>query len=136
VLRTAYQNSVQNNLLLNRSLYFMVDASIPNSGSGPTLDVYQPGQFPWVDYTPEQLAIFLEDNVGPNAALSATDFLIIDTRAEALQGVIYVHVPAPGTLCMVRLILSAANDLPIAVNVGTMGFDEIAEALPNVVVRG
>ena len=77
----------------------MVDTSIPNSGIGPALDVYQPGQFP--NCTPGQLAIFLEDNVRPNLALSATNFLIIDTRAEELQGVIYVHVPPPGTLSMV-----------------------------------
>lgn len=125
ILQAAYAQDVAQIELGARSLYFMVDSSIPPPGTAPTLTVQQAGSLPFLNWPAEELAQFLASSVSPTSPLSATDFVVIDATTMRTQMALYVRSKKSGALKSVRLALQDINDIPLAVLNGTLGFDEV-----------
>jgi hypothetical protein len=108
----------------------MVDQNIPPQGTLATEQVNSVGSFPFKGQDAQSLADFLRNLHGTSSALSVDDFLVVDSRTQQNQGVLHVHASgAPQALRMVRLSAESANDVPVAIDSGTLGFDEVQEAV-------
>ncbi|KAH8799393.1 hypothetical protein F5884DRAFT_121184 [Xylogone sp. PMI_703] len=111
----------------SRSLYLMVDETPPTAGTPPTApDVPPIPSFPFLSKGVQWLATFIRENAA-NSALSGTQFLVIDEKTSETDSLVFVRVDSAAGLATIRLGTSHINSIPVSINLGTVGLDELQD---------
>ncbi|GES63938.1 hypothetical protein ATEIFO6365_0008000800 [Aspergillus terreus] len=111
LLQQAYQDLPRE----QHALYVIQSLDLPSPDTPPT-ETVPLLRYPFVPYSPEDISRFLHLHCGDGCALSPLQFIVIDRRTKSGDGT------------MVRLEPHELNLIPVAVEIGAAGFDEVREA--------
>jgi hypothetical protein len=102
----------------------MTTENTPPVDTEPTIRTDAPSTYPFLDRDVDRLSAFLRQN-GPDSALSRDQFLVVDARTLVDRSVLFVRSVSSGTAESVRLSVENANAIPIAIDVGSMGMEQL-----------
>ncbi|CEL03978.1 hypothetical protein ASPCAL05112 [Aspergillus calidoustus] len=128
LLQQAYQDLPRE----QHALYVIQSVDLPPPDTPPTESVPLL-RYPFVPYSPEDISRFLHLHCDDRCALSPLQFIVIDRRTKSGDGTVLYARSEPGNvdgreLEMVRLEPHEMNLIPVAVEIGAAGFDEVREA--------